>query len=66
MTAPLCIAPLDTGRPCGSPAYLWDASRAAFVCEAHAPATEPYRRRVVAPMERPDRLSRTRFLIGAR
>src|SRR5207248_9734140 len=54
MTALFCIAPLDTGRPCASPALLWDHYRGGFVCETHAPATEPYRRQPAAlPSSRP-------------
>jgi len=66
MTPLLCPAPLGDGSPCSRPASLWDPARGGFVCEAHAPPTEPYRRRVVAQMERLDRVSQTRFLIGAR
>jgi hypothetical protein len=47
-----CPAPLDDGSPCSRPASVWDASRGAFVCEAQAPAPEPYRRCVVTQKER--------------
>src|SRR5262245_27536827 len=62
----LCIALTDNGAACGRPAAVWDAYCGGLVCEAHAPATEPYRRAVTREMERRDRAARVRFLIGAR